>query len=239
MESLLKEMTIENVPAAIGGDFQLYNEPFEFDVSPTSTLYYPGCEEDAKSYIEKRKEFEKHDTEEYCYYWNGITPPDSIYGGNANESTRTNVSSVSDSGKGSVENSGKVMKVQESEKEKTVARTEATLEAKEQEKKHSEGAKNIVPKNGHSPVTLETPPRTVTGNTSEKEQSEQRDHSQQSVVDRIKEFFLFCYKENPILSFLAVLLISFAIRYHPHLLKSIVPSFVGGVLFVYLAAIEF
>ena len=79
MDHVLKDMKKENIPAMLGGEFQLYNEPFEFDVSSTSTLYYPGCEDDAAPYILKRREFEKHDPEEYCYYWNGITPPDSKF----------------------------------------------------------------------------------------------------------------------------------------------------------------
>ena len=92
MDSLLKEMTMDNVPVALGGNFDLFNEPFEFDVSPTSTLYYEGCERDSLKYIEKRKDFERHDQEEYCYYWNGITPPNSIYSSNVYDSTRTNAS---------------------------------------------------------------------------------------------------------------------------------------------------
>ena len=69
MDQLLKEMTIDHIPVALGGKFELFNEPFEFDVSPTSTLYYEGCEKDSVRYVEKRKEFERHDKEEYCYYY--------------------------------------------------------------------------------------------------------------------------------------------------------------------------
>lgn len=34
MDNLLKEMTLDNIPAAVGGPFQLYNEPFAFNTAP-------------------------------------------------------------------------------------------------------------------------------------------------------------------------------------------------------------
>lgn len=43
MPLLLEDMTIENIPESLGGQFKLYNEPYEFDRSPTGPLYYPGA----------------------------------------------------------------------------------------------------------------------------------------------------------------------------------------------------
>jgi hypothetical protein len=41
MDSLLEDMTIENIPERLGGKFKLYNEPFQFDVSEGGPLWAP------------------------------------------------------------------------------------------------------------------------------------------------------------------------------------------------------
>lgn len=38
--ALKSQITVENIPESIGGSFYLYNEPYEFDLSPGSALYY-------------------------------------------------------------------------------------------------------------------------------------------------------------------------------------------------------
>ena len=38
--ALRSQITEENIPESIGGSFSLYNEPYEFDLSPGSALYY-------------------------------------------------------------------------------------------------------------------------------------------------------------------------------------------------------
>lgn len=43
MEALLKEITYENIPKCLGGGFELYNEKYDFDLSPSSGLWYEGC----------------------------------------------------------------------------------------------------------------------------------------------------------------------------------------------------
>jgi hypothetical protein len=43
MDVLLEGISMENIPASIGGKFELYNEPFEFDRSKSGPLYYEGA----------------------------------------------------------------------------------------------------------------------------------------------------------------------------------------------------
>lgn len=38
--ALLNEITIDNIPKSLGGNFELVNEPFEFDLSPSGGLYF-------------------------------------------------------------------------------------------------------------------------------------------------------------------------------------------------------
>lgn len=38
--ALKNQITEDNIPESIGGSFSLYNEPYEFDLSPGSALYY-------------------------------------------------------------------------------------------------------------------------------------------------------------------------------------------------------
>jgi hypothetical protein len=59
MESLLQDMSIENIPARFGGQFQLYNEPLEFDVSEGGALHYPGAETDSLVYSPRVKQFQQ------------------------------------------------------------------------------------------------------------------------------------------------------------------------------------
>ncbi len=250
MEQLLKEMTIENVPAVLGGDFQLYNEPIEFDVSSTSTLYYPGCEDDAAPYILKRREFEKHDPEEYCYYWNGITPPDSIYGGgNVNDSTKTNASvnvgKIEDSVK--VSNEEKKPANDQEKKAYEKAKPQLFIQTSEEKPtitepvaKHHESIPTEHALKNHSSSEV---PRKLSSAHRDDRKDEVRAASPKNAVtqltDDVKGFLLFCYKENPILSLIGLFLILFVLRYHPHVLKSIVPSILGTIIFAYFASIQF
>jgi len=43
MPVLLEEITIDNIPERLGGNFKLYNEVFVFDRSENGPLYYEGC----------------------------------------------------------------------------------------------------------------------------------------------------------------------------------------------------
>lgn len=43
MPALLEEITIDNIPERLGGNFKLYNEVFVFDRSESGPLYYEGC----------------------------------------------------------------------------------------------------------------------------------------------------------------------------------------------------
>ena len=38
MDHLLPDITFENIPAFLNGGLQLYNEPYEFDISPGTEL---------------------------------------------------------------------------------------------------------------------------------------------------------------------------------------------------------
>mmetsp|Transcript_8831 Transcript_8831/g.7891 ORF Transcript_8831/g.7891 Transcript_8831/m.7891 type:complete len:411 (+) Transcript_8831:60-1292(+) len=52
-EILLHHISLENIPELLGGDFKLYNEPYEFNISEDSPLYYPGAPL-TKEYIPNR-----------------------------------------------------------------------------------------------------------------------------------------------------------------------------------------
>lgn len=58
MNSLLKDISIENIPACLGGQFDLYNEPYTFDTSSTGPFYYPEAEEDRRLFEETTPYFE-------------------------------------------------------------------------------------------------------------------------------------------------------------------------------------
>ena len=43
MKTLLNLMDMEMIPTSIGGNFELYNEPFDFDLTENGPLYYSGA----------------------------------------------------------------------------------------------------------------------------------------------------------------------------------------------------
>jgi hypothetical protein len=43
MDTLMKDITFENIPQILGGGHAGYNEPYEFDISETGPLHYPGA----------------------------------------------------------------------------------------------------------------------------------------------------------------------------------------------------
>jgi hypothetical protein len=51
LSALEKDISIENIPACLGGEFELYNEPFEFDVSESGPFFYPNAERDRQSFL--------------------------------------------------------------------------------------------------------------------------------------------------------------------------------------------
>ncbi len=46
MNVLLKDMSLENIPTSLGGQFASYNEPFLFDLSPGGPFHYENIEND-------------------------------------------------------------------------------------------------------------------------------------------------------------------------------------------------
>lgn len=48
---LLEDLTIENIPAQLGGKFTLYNESFAFDRSVGGPLYCEGCPTDTEEAV--------------------------------------------------------------------------------------------------------------------------------------------------------------------------------------------
>lgn len=43
MDTLLKEVPFDSIPACLGGGFHQYNEHYEFDLSEGGALFYEGC----------------------------------------------------------------------------------------------------------------------------------------------------------------------------------------------------
>lgn len=53
LTALQKDISLENIPACLGGEFELYNEPYDFDVSPTGPFAYPAAEMDRHAFLKE------------------------------------------------------------------------------------------------------------------------------------------------------------------------------------------
>lgn len=53
LASLQKDITIENIPTCLGGEFELYNEPFTFDTSSTGPFSYAQAETDRAAFLRR------------------------------------------------------------------------------------------------------------------------------------------------------------------------------------------
>lgn len=173
-------------------------------------LHYPNCETDALPYLQRKFDFERNDKEEYCYYYNGITPPDSIYLINPNESTRTNASSIAEPGISS--------------KEEVFYETGAKVE-----ETHFtlESPSSDIPQTLPDRLDLSTQNEGIAPPVAKPQ-----------ILNWCNEFGLFCLKDNPIRLLLLILLLIISIFIHPHFFQSIIPAVGLCVFFVYLASTE-
>jgi hypothetical protein len=228
MSQLLKEIDYEYIPAAVGGGLQLYNEPYTFDLSESGPLYYPGCEQDAVQYIEKRKHFERYDNEEYCYYFSGITPPDSVYSNtNQFDSTRTNFSPA-DSENSPVD-------------EPTIRLVESTTSTETSAKDSSGSAKDF---SGSEDISLSHRRFTALSRTSslslqatsgiaeEKEATDLVPCPANSFIPQ-GNFLSYSVKCHPLLFIFAIVLAFFVAAFHPLIVKSSLPSIIISLVFLY------
>lgn len=46
MASLLEDLPIESIPTSLGGNFDLFNEPFDFNFAKDGPLYYDASTSD-------------------------------------------------------------------------------------------------------------------------------------------------------------------------------------------------
>eukprot|EP01033_Poteriospumella_lacustris_P014146 gene14146-10099_t len=53
LNNLQKDIAIENIPTCLGGEFELYNEPFTFDTSPTGPFGYAQAETDRAAFLRR------------------------------------------------------------------------------------------------------------------------------------------------------------------------------------------
>lgn len=77
MTALQKDIALENIPACLGGGFDLYNEPYTFDTSPTGPFFYLGSDEDVKEF------FQTHE----MFVFDGLPTPSDALATNADGST--------------------------------------------------------------------------------------------------------------------------------------------------------
>jgi hypothetical protein len=221
-------------------------------------LSYPGCEDDAIPYIEKKKEFEKQDKSEYCFYFNGITPPDSIYAVNPNESVKTQASE-----------SDKQTKLQQiSEEVKILSEKDAIphlpaiSEAPSSRSPTASGTKSPATSGIKSPavsgpksppisastkrvVPLHHPAAAMVASSTQtvmspvittKQVSPEKDKfplTTKDWINHLKAFLQFCKTEFPFLSIMIAILCIVILFLNPHRIRSILPSVVLCVGFLY------
>lgn len=51
MDTLLKDIPMESIPALLGGGFTSYNESYSFDLSPGGPLHYEGAPTQAPAIV--------------------------------------------------------------------------------------------------------------------------------------------------------------------------------------------
>jgi hypothetical protein len=212
-------------------------------------LSYPGCEDDAIPYIEKKKEFEKQDKSEYCFYFNGITPPDSIYAVNPNESVKTQASES--------DKQTKLQQITEEvmilSKKDAIPHLPAASEAPSSSKSPAatSGTKSPVASGAKSPpisasakrvVPLHHPAATMVASSTQTvmspvittpEKEKQFPLTTKDWINHLKAFLQFCMKEFPFLSIMIAILCIVILFLNPHRIRSILPSVVLCVGFLY------
>jgi hypothetical protein len=182
-------------------------------------LYYRGCEEDAVPFIEKRKIFEKNDTEEYCYYYNGITPDDSPY--------KKKKQPIEDRAPAGSSKQGKDHKQKQQRLHQHRGDEEKIDEETKEEPGHHEHRRPLQlqhPDRSTHVVSAAPAPPTKRSLTLDKDSLLL---FMQMSSKSWKEFFSFCYRENPFLSFISLILLVVIYAFHPDLTKLVVPVFVG------------
>jgi hypothetical protein len=223
MNQLLQEIDYEYIPAAIGGGLQLYNEPYTFNLSETGPLYYPGCEQDALEYIEKRKHFERYDSEEYCYYFSGVTPQDSIYSNtNQFDSTRTNFSPGDSENSPVDESTARIAQETPTSTETSakdlsdsedVSSSQRSFPAISHDLSH-----RLQPSSGIAEVRVDT---------------NQEPTQAVSFGASLPVFVSYSLNYHPLLFCLMVVLLFFITTFHPLILKSSLPSMMISLVFMY------
>jgi hypothetical protein len=216
MDHLLNDIAFEDIPAVLGGGLQLYNEPYVFNISSEGPLSYLGCEEDSIPFVEKRIEFEEKvrlSGNYYCYYYNGVTPSDSIYAAPDSSSVR-----IAADKKTSTSVNIDTSSVVSSDKEEVSA---LPLD--------SYSLSTISPTDFSSHLTssentffISSPVRDTFPEIPEK-----------TLIGFLRFFFIHhCFQQNPFLSCIAVCLMGFIAMFHPNLTRFFVPTLVVSILFV-------
>jgi hypothetical protein len=195
-------------------------------------LYYRGCDEDAIPFIEKRKIFEKNDQEEYCYYYNGITPDDSPY-----KKKKLPIDDRAPADSSEQEKDPKQHNQKKSQKQPQ--QQQHLRHHRGDEEKVDEETKEEPGHHHRRPLQLQNPDRSThvisAASPSSAVQSKRsltldKDSLllfMQMSYSSWKEFFSYCYRENPWLSFISLILLVVIYAFHPDLTKLVVPLFIG------------
>lgn len=237
-EHLLKDITMENIPKAFGGEFELYNEPYKFNLTEGGPLWYPGCEKDSLPYINEKK---GNSGKEYCYYWDGKTPSNSPFI-TPSVSTRSNAGSTvtEEEEKG---NDDPVMSLKGPKTSLLVAPSSVTSTKTTTTTSYRTNLSSEMRSTGRAPASeserqvkekddsLPPPPPTITPNIKKAINSSQvralgegEEVASKGVFYSLKQFLLYCTIEFPFLSCSSLILFVFALFFHPNLAISTLPS---------------
>jgi hypothetical protein len=230
MDHLLKDISFDDIPAFLGGGLQLYNEPYIFDTSVDGPLAYPGCEEDSIPFIEKRIDFEESQRQNetnYCYFYNGITPSDSVYTSPASTSVRVTVEEVPALSVNIVQPSSTtfsdMQKISELHEYSSSAITAMGVFSDDHSLSASSRSaaleKNTfykyLPDSGLPTDKRQTMTMTMT------------------MTGFLRFFFLHhCFQQNPFLSCISFCLVGFIIMFHPNFSRYFIPTLIFSIFFV-------